>query len=119
MPVSSITLHLLSLRCGLALNLELTHWAEVISRPRDQPVSMFPVPGLQQLLALKSLCVCVCVCMCECRCLKSSGKGARPLELELQAVVSCIMWVLGTVSGPSVRAANALNQSSVSSPVLG
>ena len=51
--------------------------------------------------------------------LVSQKRALVPLELELQAVVSCIMWVLGTVSGPSVRAANALNQSSVSSPVLG
>jgi hypothetical protein len=56
-------------------------------------------------------CVCVCVCVCTYR-----GQRHRvPLELELQAVVSCAAWVLGTELGSSGGAARALHCQGISS----
>ena len=50
------------------------------------------------------VCVCVCVCVCARACVRvhvsaavhRGQKGAsNPLELEFQAIVSYLMWVLG------------------------
>lgn len=38
--------------------------------------------------------MCVCACTCECRC-PLSPQVSDPLVLELQAVVSPLMWLLG------------------------
>lgn len=35
--------------------------------------------------------------------------GADPLELELQAIMSCLRWVLEVALGSSVRAVGAFN----------
>lgn len=48
------------------------------------------------------LCVCVCMCMYACSahvyatCIWVPKEARRPLKLELQAVISCPKWVLGT-----------------------
>lgn len=42
------------------------------------------------------------VCM---QCLCKTEERAKPLELKLQAMVSCTMWVLGVKPGAFVRAA--------------
>lgn len=47
------------------------------------------------------------VCACECSCLQKS-EVLESLELELQAVLSCQMWLLGMELRPSVRAAHTL-----------
>lgn len=39
----------------------------------------------------------------ECRCLQRSVRTLDPLELELQLVVSHLLWVLGTKLGSSGR----------------
>jgi hypothetical protein len=70
------------------------------------------------------VCVCVCVCVCVNICAMcagvSTGHRGVPdfLELELQRVVSCLTWVLGTKLW-SERAADALYPvSSLSSHIL-
>lgn len=56
-------------------------------------------------------CVCVCmfmwgVCARECGYLWKPEVGIGPLELELQAGLSNLAWVLVTEFGPFERAAN-------------
>lgn len=66
------------------------------------------------------LWVCVCVCVrtlvhvhiCFCVCMGSCGgqqTSLDSLELELQVVVSCHMWALGTELGSSGSAASTIN----------
>lgn len=66
------------------------------------------------------MCVCVCAYMCTCL-----GRGMHPLmqypkspgvmgpsELELQAIMSHLMWVLRTKLGFPERAGNAITPAS-------
>jgi hypothetical protein len=54
-------------------------------------------------LFLPFICVGVCVSLC-CVCgLRGQKRTMGPLQLELQAVVSCPMWVLGTELWSSAR----------------
>ena len=67
------------------------------------------------------MCSCVCVCMCACvhvyigadahRALK---RAPDSLELELQVVVSHLMWMLGMESGSSARATHGLKHLGIS-----
>lgn len=47
------------------------------------------------------LCICLCVCMYTCVCTAPRGQNRvlNALELELQAVVNHLTWVLGKNSG--------------------
>lgn len=54
-------------------------------------------------------CVCACVRVCACACPMEVRRGLERLELKLQVVVSCLMWVLDTELGSSARAASVLN----------
>ena len=62
--------------------------------------------------ACATVCVCVCVCVCvyACECSAHGGQKRAPdtLELKLQAVESCLLWVLGTELRSCGRAASAL-----------
>lgn len=54
-------------------------------------------------------CMCFCVCVQE-----REGHGSQKSvlgvqELELQGIVSCLVWVLGTKLGFSGRAVSVLN----------
>lgn len=64
------------------------------------------------VLDLLFLCVHVCVCFMFVH-INTGNLGAQrchiPLELEFQAVVSDLTWVLGTKLGSSTRAAHAFN----------
>lgn len=51
------------------------------------------------------MCVCACVCVCPLE----IRRGLDRLELKLQVVVSCLMWVLEIELGSSARVASALN----------
>lgn len=53
--------------------------------------------------------VCACVHVCACACPMEVRRGLERLELRLQVVVSCLMWVLDTELGSSARAASVLN----------
>lgn len=57
--------------------------------------------------------VCVCffvwVCTCESRCLQRPEEVLNPLELELQAVLRDLMWIIGAELGSSRRAGRTLN----------
>lgn len=65
---------------------------------------------------------CLNVCMCA-TCMPGAFRSQKRmldlleqwsvLERELQVVVNCMIWVLGTESGSSERAANALTLSFV------
>ena len=56
--------------------------------------------------------------MCTCVQVPKESRGMGfPLELELLAVVCCLMWVLGLRHGSSGRAVHALNHR-VISPAL-
>jgi hypothetical protein len=57
---------------------------------------------------LKNFHMCVCVCRYEHVCARR-GCQIDSLELEVQAVVSHLMWVLGTALKYSVRPASVLN----------
>ena len=63
--------------------------------------------SLALLLFFKKICVCVCVCVCGVH--GGQKRVSDPLELELQVVVSRLMWVLVTELRSSTRAARALN----------
>lgn len=54
-------------------------------------------------------CVCVCARVCACACPMEVRRGLDRLELKLQVVVSCLMWVLDTELGSPARVASALN----------
>lgn len=57
------------------------------------------------------MCMCVCVCvsfMCT-TCIQVPAEALDPLELELQAVVSPLMWVLGIKPESYARALSAPN----------
>lgn len=43
------------------------------------------------------ICMCMWVCALRCCCLLRL-EASIPLELELEKVVSCLMWVLGLTS---------------------
>ena len=69
------------------------------------------------------LCVCVCVCVCMCACVhvyigadthRALKRAPDSLELELQVVVSHLMWVLGMESRSSARATHALKHLAIS-----
>lgn len=47
---------------------------------------------------------------------KARRGGSEPLEVELQAVVSFMTWVLGTRLRPSAKTAFALNHGATSPP---
>lgn len=51
------------------------------------------------------MCVCACVCVCP----MEVRRGLGHLELKLQVVVSCLMWVLEIELGSSARVASAFN----------
>lgn len=57
-------------------------------------------PFLQALLIR---CICVDMLTWELK------KVLEPVELELQVILSPMLWMLGTELGSPVRAANALN----------
>lgn len=40
---------------------------------------------------------------------REARRGSRPLELGLQMVVSCLMWILGREPGSCARTASATN----------
>lgn len=48
-------------------------------------------------------------CLHACLCPWSPGKGIRYLELEIQMVVRCQLWVLGTKPWSSARMTSSLN----------
>lgn len=54
-------------------------------------------------------CVRVCPCVCACACPMEVRRGLDRLELKLQVVVSCLMWVLDTELRSPARVASALN----------
>lgn len=58
--------------------------------------------------------MCDYLCICECRCLRGQKRACDPLELELQAIVSCLTWVLGTELRPSARALCILHCGAIS-----
>lgn len=69
----------------------------------------------------KDLCVYVGVCvqMFTCRCTWEARSGCQiPVEPELQAVGSYVMWVLGTELGPSGKAGNTLSHSHFPQPLI-
>ena len=43
----------------------------------------------------------LCVCVYPCACAQGGERHPIALELEVQAVVSCLMWVLGIELGSS------------------
>lgn len=48
---------------------------------------------------LFNVCTCMCVCMCMCAGVFRDQKGELDvMELELQPVVSCLTWILWTLS---------------------
>lgn len=54
--------------------------------------------------------MCVSVSICHVYlCHQPPGEGIRSLELELEVVVSCLAWVLGTKCMFPRRAASTLN----------
>lgn len=57
-----------------------------------------------QFIFILIVCIYMWVCTCECSAYRSQREVCDFLELELQAVVSCYMWVLGTDLGSSARA---------------
>lgn len=51
------------------------------------------------------MCICM-LCMCRshiCGACGGQRKLLDPLEMELQEIVSCLMWVLGTKFGSSLE----------------
>jgi hypothetical protein len=51
------------------------------------------------------VCVCVCVCVCACVHVYVGAHGSQrevsdPIELKLQAVISCLKWMLKNHSDP-------------------
>lgn len=40
------------------------------------------------------VCICVGVCARECSCQWRQKEGSKPLGLESQSIVSCLVWVL-------------------------
>lgn len=42
----------------------------------------------------------MCLCKGMCRCPQRPKEASKPLTLEMQAVVRCLMWVLGTKWSP-------------------
>lgn len=58
---------------------------------------------------LKGMYVCLCVSTCVCRCPWEPEGVIRPLELELQVVVSCLTWVLGVEHQAPGRTVSALS----------
>jgi hypothetical protein len=51
----------------------------------------------------------MCVSVCVCVCVHTHTRGVlHPLELELQIVVSLLIWVLELNSSPLKRAASVL-----------
>lgn len=52
------------------------------------------------------MCICLLMFMCVCRCMCPRGqkKAWDPLDLKLQVVVNCPVWVPGTKSSFSTRA---------------
>lgn len=64
------------------------------------------------------MCLCVCLHVCVghvCSTQEDQERASDPLELKLYIVESCV-WVLGTKSQSSARAANAPNCCSISPP---
>jgi hypothetical protein len=66
------------------------------------------------------MCVCVCVCVPDClyahvyiQCLHRPDRASDFLELELEEVVSHLMYILGTQCGSYARAASFLNSSAI------
>ena len=62
------------------------------------------------------MCVCVCVCVCvRCNVNASAGTNGDQrrvlyvLKLELHAVVSCPVWILGTEFRFSARVVHTFN----------
>lgn len=67
------------------------------------------------------MCICVCLheCMpCVCRCLWRPESMWGCLELKFQAVVTHLIWVLGSKFGFSIRTASTLNSWAIFLPVL-
>lgn len=57
------------------------------------------------------MCMCLGVYMCTCvfSICGSQKRALDPFELELQAIVSCLMWLLGTEPVSAARAFSALD----------
>lgn len=53
--------------------------------------------------------ICVCVYMNMSAGTLEARRGDRPLELEFRALMSYLVWVLGTKLGSSAREASPLN----------
>jgi len=54
------------------------------------------------------------VCEHACRCHGGQKRASDPLELELQAVVNCPIWVLGATLEASARGASTLTGRAIS-----
>lgn len=64
------------------------------------PTKPYPHPSLLQKVFYFYFFICVCPCVCA-GAHRDPKRVSYPLELELQEVVSSLMWKLGTkLSGP-------------------
>ena len=53
--------------------------------------------------------ICLCIYVHACGTYRGQKRISDPLELELQVVMSCLIWVQGTEIKPSGRASSILD----------
>ena len=57
-------------------------------------------------------CMCIYINICSLHvCLEGQNRASGSLELKLQIVLSCLMWVIGTGLGSFGRITSAFNSS--------
>lgn len=87
---------------------------ELYERPRhpSQPLHSTSCP-LVLFIYYLFIFMCMCVSLCVCHIPVGSYQGQKrvldPLEPELQAVMNHLLWVLGTFTVSSARAASTVN----------
>lgn len=83
-----------------------THYVDLLALNSEKPTCLYHprVLGLKvcaptAVTLIFTLCVCLCLCLMYTGACKDQRKMLGLLEVEWEAAVSCLIWIMGTESG--------------------
>lgn len=81
-----------------------THYVDLLALNSEKPTCLYHPRVLElkvcaSVTLIFTLCVCLCLCLMYTGACKDQRKMLDLLEVEWEAAVSCLIWVMGTESG--------------------